>query len=108
MKLLRAIGAIGEPEVSAEMHGLMVDCAAQFIEAGGILTLDDWAMLTVAERAAFVAAGRGIAAKRAAEAGIATGGPSAAAAVLAPHDGGAATIQLALETAMDKAEKKRG
>ena len=108
MKLLRAIGAVAEPEVSEQVHELMLECAAQFLEAGGILTLADWAELTIAERAAFVAAGRKVAAKRAAESGLASISPKSAAAVLAPYDGGQMSVQLSLEEAMDKAEKKRG
>lgn len=64
-----------------------VQDAEHFLEVGA-LSWSDWKTLDDAERAAFVAASRRLAAKRAAQIGTATQGIEQALAVYADVDGG--------------------
>lgn len=100
MNLLRAAGILEVPtgeELSSEavLHRL-ASTAADFLRAGGTLTLSDWRDLTLTERAAFVAAGHAVDAERAARRGAAAQGLAGAAGVLSEADGGEAAASVDL------------
>lgn len=101
MKLLRAAGI--RPEIPADLPEeaaeLLAAAALAFLQAGGVVTLTDWADLTDHERVALEAAGRALAAERAVRAGVALQGPAGQAAALAPADGGTAMRQVLVAAA---------
>lgn len=109
MKLLKAIGLIGEPKLSPDVRGTLMRAAESFLRGGGTLTLDDWADLSDDERDAFVLAGDNLYLDRAARIGIACGGPAETAAeFLRATDGGVALRQMLLKQLVDHAAEKIG
>ena len=74
--------------------------AADFLRAGGVVSLSEWAELGEVERTAFVRAGVSVSAERAAAAGLASQGVRGVAEVMRQADGGAAASGLTLESAL--------
>lgn len=87
-------------ELPEEAASRLVAEAADFLRAGGVLSLSDWCDLSVAERVAFVRGGQIVATERAVAVGMASQGPAGVAAAVAPVDGGDAVRALSLEGAL--------
>lgn len=107
MNLLHAAGILRGP-TTEEVHSnevaarRLLEEAADFLRAGGVVTIADWKDLEDVERAALVQAGGIVAAERAARIGAATQGPAGAAAVLAEADGGEALAQVQLRETVSR------
>lgn len=75
--------------------------AEAFVQAGGVLTLADSERLSPRQLAAFVTAADKVWARRAVALARAIRSPEAQAALLAPHDGGAALDRVRAEAVLD-------
>lgn len=110
-KAARAISAgLAQDPVAPDAFDALVEIAAQFLVAGGMLTAREWAGLEPIERAACVTAGVRLRAREARRAAylsaMAAASPDATAAMAAEFDGGEAAEGVAVERAIDAAEKK--
>lgn len=83
-------------EMPQEAADRLVAEAADFLRAGGVLSLSDWCEASVAERVAFVRAGQIVSTERAVAVGMATQGPAGLAEAVRPVDGGDAARSLSL------------
>ena len=106
---MRLIEALGLGRIESEDFGdsaveMIVAGAKQFLEAGGMVSLTEWGILTATERHALQMAGRAI--RRESEVTIAASvlNPDAQAAVLSSIDGGRAVARQQLVNAMDAIE----
>ena len=70
-----------------------------FLRAGGHITYTEWNDIPPEARGALVAAGDRLAVEKAVQYGVASLSPDSAAELLAPYDGGAMKVSLALERA---------
>lgn len=86
--------------VRAEWHAILTAHARLFLQAGGTLTLRDWADLDEPERAAFVSAGLALEVDRALRAATAAKDEQGALRVLAEVDGGEAHDDALLRDAV--------
>lgn len=86
--------------VRARAQAILVTHAELFLQAGGTLTLSDWAGLDDTERAAFVSAGKRREVDRALRYGNAARGKLDALRVLAEVDGGASHDDALLRDAV--------
>lgn len=104
MSLLRDCIQLSRGAVSISARTALVRAADQFIRAGGVLTLSEWAVLDELERAALIAARERLDAQRAAITGMAAQGREGMARALAPVDGSASLVRVRLEQALDRLE----
>lgn len=93
---LEDLEASGEAEEPAAVLDQFADV---FLRAGGVVTPEGWAALSLRERAALARAGDRLRALWAAQIGTAGLGPEAAAVVIEPADGGHLRRSLALQAA---------
>lgn len=94
--------------VRAHAQAILVTHAELFLQAGGTLTLSDWAGLDDTERAAFVSAGKRREVDRALRYGNAARGNLDALRVLAEVDGGVAHDDELLRGAVASLAKLNG
>jgi hypothetical protein len=103
--LLRAAGVSSVPARGPARERVLlalVEAAACYLRAGGVVTPDAWLALSVVERIALETAGERVAATRAALYGLATQGPLGAASAYGVADGGVARRRVLLEQAVER------
>lgn len=105
MNLARAAG-LYEDVPEAALPQLVAE-GVDFLRAGGVLSLAEWADLSPAEKSAMVEAGNVVAAERAAAIGIASQSPAAAARVAAVADGGESSRALSIGTVLERIAASR-
>lgn len=98
-------GVVALPSVEAiqaedRVVAAMILEARAFLGAGGVLSWRDWREMDDSERAAFVEAGKTLAAERAAQTGIASQSLAGAIQVGSEADGGEAAKHLGMEAAL--------
>lgn len=100
MNLARAAGLYEDvPEAAVAQ---LVAEGVDFLRAGGVLSLSDWAALSPVEKSAMVEAGNVVAAERAAAVGLASQSPAAAARVASVSDGGESARAMSIGTVLDR------
>jgi hypothetical protein len=85
---------LGLDKVSAEAQEILFDGALTFLQAGGTLSLADWAGLSPVERAAFAKAGEVTEVRRAIRSGACSRSVEEATKVYSSIDGGQALAQM--------------
>ncbi len=104
--LMQAAGVALSDSQEQELEPLLIETAMAFLRSGGGLSLQDYALLGPASRAAFARAGDMLRATSAAQHGTAAAGPDGVARVLAELDGGQTAADLAVARIADKAAKR--
>ena len=97
-------------DIEGDGHTVLLEqlgsTAEQFLRSGGVLSLQDWALLGDDSRAAFVVAGERLSIERAVVASIAGLSPESALAMSSALDGGDLQQQTACELIVQKMAQK--
>ena len=93
-------------EFTDEIVARLVQETEGFIRAGGRVSWEMWISLSVDSRAAFICAGDRIRREQAVAIGLASSSTKTAAAMLEELDGGDAQIRMALNEALNHAQRR--
>jgi hypothetical protein len=93
-------------EFTDEIVARLVQEAEGFLRAGGEVSWEFWVGLSVDTRAAFICAGDRIRREQAVAIGLASSSTKTAAAMLEELDGGDAQIRMALNEALNHAQRR--
>lgn len=102
---ISGINSTPDPEDIESVTPRLVGSAMDFLQAGGTLTLSDWALLGEPSREAFIKAGGMLRAELSAMIGLSAQGPEQAAAVLSESDDGQLNADMATQRSARKASE---